>query len=349
MNDDHPSRELLAAFDRGTLASADQSEVERHVPRAPLLRGAGKLADDDLVVLIKSSAATPVVSESTAYGETAGRHAAGPGSRGESSIAAGARPADRPPALSHHQPARQRRDGRGVRAEHRIMERPVALKILNPELVERPGAVQRFRQEIKAASQLTHPNIVTAYDADQAGEVHFLVMELVEGKSLDKQIEPGRPVAVADACSWICQAAWASHAHERGMVHRDIKPANLMLAYTLPASGGRKPSVDTRRLQLPRGAYAPPRRTRRQNSRLRPGAVRQRVRCPASLMRCPASWWARRITSPEQRGDPRRADVRADIYSLGCTLYHLLSGRVPHPADTVLQKLMAHEERRPGR
>src|SRR5262245_57290615 len=115
-------------------------------------------------------------------------------------------------------------------AEHKLMERLVALKVIHWHLVDRPEAVERFRQEVQAAARLSHPNIVTAYDADQAGNVHFLVMEYVEGVMLDRLLrEQGRqPVALA--CDWIRQAALGlQHAADRGMVHRDIKPGNILL------------------------------------------------------------------------------------------------------------------------
>ena len=96
--------------------------------------------------------------------------------------------------------------------------------------MNRPTVVERFRQEVQAAARLAHPNIVTAYDADQEGDVHFLVMEFVEGTTLDRLVQEQGPLPVADACAYIMQAAQGlQHAFERGMVHRDIKPSNLLL------------------------------------------------------------------------------------------------------------------------
>jgi hypothetical protein len=115
--------------------------------------------------------------------------------------------------------------GAVYRAEHRRMQRLVALKVIHPRLMRNPAAVQRFHQEVRAAARLHHANIVHAYDADQAGGLHFLVMEYVEGTSLDQVVRQRGPLPVAEACAYARQAALGlQEAHERGMVHRDIKP-----------------------------------------------------------------------------------------------------------------------------
>src|SRR5205085_450846 len=93
------------------------------------------------------------------------------------------------------------------KAEHRLMERPVALKVIKPNLVDRPGLVQRFEREVKAAARLAHPNIVTAYDAENVGDTHFLVMEFVPGVSLDRLVQQRGPLPVAEACDYVRQAA----------------------------------------------------------------------------------------------------------------------------------------------
>jgi serine/threonine protein kinase len=117
------------------------------------------------------------------------------------------------------------------KARHRMMERTVALKIINRELVRKPEAVDRFHREVKTAARLSHPNIVTAYDAEQqAGDVHFLVMEYVDGVDLSQIIKDRGALPIAEACDYIRQAAIGlQYAHEQGMVHRDIKPHNLMV------------------------------------------------------------------------------------------------------------------------
>ncbi len=115
-------------------------------------------------------------------------------------------------------------------AVHRMMDRRVALKVVNESLVSEPSAAQRFQREVKAAARLMHPNIVAAYDAEQVGRINFLVMELVEGTDLATMVHKRGPLPVKEACEYIRQAALGlEHARERNMVHRDIKPANIMV------------------------------------------------------------------------------------------------------------------------
>lgn len=114
------------------------------------------------------------------------------------------------------------------RAEHKVMNRQVALKVIKLRLVQNDAAIRRFRREVQAAAQLRHPNIVTAHDAEQAGDLHYLLMEFVDG--LDEVIGRDGPLPVEDACDYIRQAAEGlQHANDLGMVHRDIKPHNLMV------------------------------------------------------------------------------------------------------------------------
>src|SRR5439155_4089813 len=130
--------------------------------------------------------------------------------------------------------------GAVYKARHKIMDRVVALKVINSSLLGSSQAVERFHREVKAAARLDHPNIVRAHDADQAGGTHFLVMEFVEGTDLAKYVEEKGPLPVAHACHFIRETALGlEHAHEHGMVHRDIKPHNLML--TQPAAGAHAP------------------------------------------------------------------------------------------------------------
>ncbi len=115
-------------------------------------------------------------------------------------------------------------------AIHRKMERRVALKVINRELFQKAEAVNRFHREVKTAAQLSHSNIVISYDADQAVDFHFMVMEYVDGVDLSQTVKDQGALPIADACNYIRQAATGlQHAHERGMVHRDIKPHNLMV------------------------------------------------------------------------------------------------------------------------
>jgi hypothetical protein len=222
--------------------------------------------------------------------------------------------------------------GAVYKAEHRRMERHVALKVLSPGLMTKPAMVERFQREMRAAARLAHPNIVTAHDADQAGDAHFLVMEFVEGMSLAQYVHERSRLPVAEACGYIRQAALGlQHAFERGMVHRDIKPHNLMLT---PA--GQVKILDFGLARLVRETSA---------ESCAQGAGGQAP--SAGLTEVGTLMGTADFIAPEQANDPRAADIRADIYSLGCTLYFLLTGRVPFPEGTSMDKLMAHAKKTP--
>jgi uncharacterized protein (TIGR03067 family) len=216
------------------------------------------------------------------------------------------------------------------------MERRVALKVINRNLIDQPAAVERFRREVKTAAKLAHPNIVTAFDAEQAGDTHFLVMEYVEGTSLARVVAEEGRLPVARACDYVRQAALGlQHAYEQGMVHRDIKPHNLMLT---PA--GQVKVLDfglARFAQESQPAAAPP----------LPEAAAADAPSAGTLTHEGTVMGTPDYIAPEQVRDAHAADIRADIYSLGCTLYDLLAGHAPFPDGTALQKVMAHVEKKP--
>ncbi len=210
--------------------------------------------------------------------------------------------------------------GAVYRAEHRVMKRPVALKVVHSRLVNGSDAVERFCREVQAAARLSHPNIVTAHDADRAGDTHFLVMELVDGITLARLVERKGPLPAAHACEYARQVALGlQHAHEQGMVHRDVKPANLMLT--------RKGQVKVLDFGLARFV-----------SETGPfGCLTE----SGTMAGTPD------FIAPEQAEDARTADIRADVYSLGCTLYFLLTGRPPFPEGSMFQKMLAHHTQQP--
>ncbi|HEX5272204.1 MAG TPA: serine/threonine-protein kinase, partial [Gemmataceae bacterium] len=211
--------------------------------------------------------------------------------------------------------------GAVYKAEHLLMKRVVALKVMNRALVGSAGTVDRFRREFRASALLSHPNIVAAYDAEQAGDVHFLVMEYVEGTDLARRLADRGPLPAAEACDYVRQAARGlQHAHERGMIHRDVKPHNLMLT----------PDGTIKVLDFGLARLAA------ESATLVGGMTGQ-----GALLGTVD------YLAPEQADDARRADIRSDVYSLGCTLYHLLAGRPPFPQGTVVQKIMAHTNRQP--
>src|SRR5262245_47072697 len=237
--------------------------------------------------------------------------------------------------------------GTVYKARHRLMDRLVALKVINPALVGWPEAVRRFRQEIRAAACLTHPNIVAAYDAEQADETHFLVMEYVEGVSLDRVLADEGPLPVERACHYARQAALGlEHAHACGMVHRDVKPHNLMLTpagvvkildFGLARFASEVPLAQA---ESAAAAVSPPAPA--------PHSCQDALDSTTALtrLRAPVEGTGSAGTglgtpdymAPEEGLDPRRADIRADVYSLGCTLYCLLTGQVPFPGGAPQDK-----------
>jgi len=207
--------------------------------------------------------------------------------------------------------------GEVFRARHTRLDRDVALKIMRKEKMAKPEAVKRFRREIRAAATLAHENVVRAFDADQSGDVHFFAMEFVDGTTLDQLVDEKGPLPVTEAADYVRQAALGlHHAFEKGLTHRDIKPANLLV----DKSGVVKISdLGLVLLEDPETAESAGRLTKEGLTVGTPDYV-----------------------APEQARNPRAADVRADIYSLGCTFYYLLTGEVPFPGGTPTEKMLRH-------
>lgn len=214
--------------------------------------------------------------------------------------------------------------GMGVvyKAVHAELDRVVALKVLSAGLVDNEEVIARFQREIKAVGQLDHPHIVRALDARRIGQTQFLVMEFVEGTDWEQLVCRLGPLRVADACELVRQAALGlQHAHEHGLVHRDVKPSNLMLTRQ-----GQAKILD---LGL---------------ARMRGGTASQALTVSGQTMGTPD------YIAPEQTADSHDVDIRADLYSLGCTLYKLLAGRAPFEDaahGTLYAKLQAHKQEVP--
>ena len=225
--------------------------------------------------------------------------------------------------------------GHVYKAVHPAMDRLVALKIIAPKLMQEPSARARFQREVRNAARLLHPNVVVAHDAAEVQGLWFLVMEYVDGKDVSSLMyRHGRP-PVALACEIIRQSALGlQYAHELGMVHRDIKPANLILTSARPLQNGDTgtegwllaPLVKILDFGLSRLASADGDGLTPADAVTREGTI---VGTPEYM-------------APEQARDSRMVDIRGDIYSLGCTLYTLLSGRPPFRAVSSFEIAILH-------
>jgi serine/threonine protein kinase len=211
--------------------------------------------------------------------------------------------------------------GTVYKALHQRMKRVVALKVIRKDRLANPLAFKRFFKEAELAAQLSHPNIVLAYDAGQDGPTHYFAMEYVEGVDLSHLVKEQGPLPAPLACEYIRQAALGlQHAHEKGLVHRDIKPSNLFVSR---ATAGDVVKV------------------------LDFGLARLRHGDDTGMTRAGHTVGTADYMSPEQALDSKAADVRADLYSVGCTLYYLLTGTTPFPSGELAQVLVHHQLRKP--
>jgi serine/threonine protein kinase len=218
------------------------------------------------------------------------------------------------------------------KARHRAMQRLVALKVLRKELGADADTLQRFLREMQVASQLSHPHIVRAYEAGPIGETLVLVLEYVKGVDLQQLVDQSGRLPWPQAADYIRQAALGlQHAHEKGLVHRDIKPGNLLLAHSSPQANG-PGQIKLLDLGLAR-LQQPPADSKTHNLTVVAGT---------SVMLGTPDYMA-----PEQALDLHSADIRADIYSLGCTLYFLLAGQPPFGSGSLAEKLMKHQQAEP--
>jgi Protein kinase domain len=221
--------------------------------------------------------------------------------------------------------------GQVFKAEHMLMKRLVALKVIAAHLLRSADAVARFFHEVEVAARLTHPNIITAYDAAEAKGLHFLVMEYVDGIDLGRLVNESGPLSPALACEYVRQAALGlQHAHEQDLVHCDIKPANLLVRHrTVRGSqiSGEVPLVKILDFGLARLAGSPSASV----PSLHPSHLGSNFAGTPDYM------------APEQARDCLAADIRSDLYSLGCTFFYLLTGAVPYPGGTWAEKLLQHQ------
>jgi serine/threonine protein kinase len=211
--------------------------------------------------------------------------------------------------------------GRVYLAEHMVLRRLVAIKILPPASAEVPGVIERFHREARAVASFNDPNILQVFDVDRSGKLHFMVMEYVEGKTLQDMVSQSGPMDILHACHYIRQGALGlQHAHEHGWVHRDIKPSNMLV--------DRRKMVKILDLGLARFFHDnQDNLTLQHNEKIVLGTAD--------------------YIAPEQAIATHAVDARADIYGLGATFYCLLAGRPPFHEGTIQQKLIWHQMRDP--
>ena len=209
--------------------------------------------------------------------------------------------------------------------EHLVMRRQVAIKVLPTGLADSASTLERFRREARLAAALDHPNIVRTHDIDHDGPRPFLVMEYVNGRSFQEIVAARGPLPYLRAAHYVAQTALGlEHAHERGLVHRDVKPSNVLLdrdgvVKLLDLGLARFYEDNTDDLTQKYGGH-------------------KNVLGTADYV------------APEQALDSHAADIRADVYSLGCTFYFLLTGAPPFSdCKSIGKKLMAHQNREPRR
>jgi len=210
--------------------------------------------------------------------------------------------------------------GQVFKARHRTLGRVVALKMLSPATMQSPERVERFRRKVKILARLNHPNLVTAYDAGERDGTHYLVMQYVDGLDLATLLKQHGPLPVGHAVSYTLQAAAGiGCAHAEGICHRNVKPSNILVDMqgVVKVIGLGLASVAA----VPEDAGLGDQLT-----------VTGQVMGTADYM------------SPEQSVDSSRIDHRADIYSLGCTLCALLTGRSPYPVKSPVKKIIAHRD-----
>ena len=204
-------------------------------------------------------------------------------------------------------------------AEHRRMGRKVALKTLSKLIVEDEQELKRFHQEVRATAKLSHPNIVTAFDAGEAKGIHFFVMEYVEGETLSQLIRQHGPLDVEMALQFVLQVAQGlQYAHEHGIIHRDIKASNVLMT--------RQGTIKILDMGLAR-------------IQTDDEKDKQEELTASGMVMGTIDYMA-----PEQAEDAKTADNRSDIYSLGCLLYYLLRAQPVYPEETLVKKILAHQQ-----
>ncbi len=316
----HPTDQILQSYGLGKLDDASAASVNEHLDSCPeCQRRVAEVAPDSFLGRLRKAPELPDTSatDKSQFGASLIGNRAGE---------AGPPPAAEtlPPGLAEHPDYEVVRElGQGgmgtvYLAKNRLMGRLEVLKVVSGHLMNRRGVTERFSAEIRNAARLHHTNIVTAYSASRAGESIVFAMEYVEGLDLSRLVKAKGALPVANACNYIHQASLGlQHAHELGMVHRDIKPSNLMLARQANRAIIKVLDFGLAKVKSE-------------------GAVDGGLTHEGQMLGTPD------YIAPEQIRDARDADIRADIYSLGCTFYYLLMGKPPFEANSLYEILQAH-------
>jgi serine/threonine protein kinase len=211
----------------------------------------------------------------------------------------------------------------------------VALKILPASSAKKPSVLSRFQREARLLTQLDHPNVVRAFQVGDANGVHYIVMEYLEGETLEEVLSRRKRLPAAEAVRLTRQAFHGlQHLHERRMVHRDLKPANLMLSPAATKTDTTlKATVKILDIGLGRELF---------DESTAGGHVDTQLTVEGAVLGTPD------YLAPEQARDARNADIRADLYSLGCVLYHCLSGRPPFPDTSIMSQMLKHATEKPA-
>jgi serine/threonine protein kinase len=318
----HPSEGILQAYGLGHLDEALAGSVSAHLEHCTVcLRRVAELSADSFLGRVRDAQGAPM----STYGQSQTSGSA----FGPASPNAVASPPSHtlPPGLVDHPDYVIKRElGRGgmgvvYLAHNTLLGRDEVLKVMGRHISDRPEVLERFLREIRSVAKLRHPNIVIGFHASRIGGDVVLSMEYVEGLDLSRLIKTKGSLPVAQACNFVYQAALGlQHAHEQGLVHRDIKPGNLMLARK-----GDKATIKILDFGLAKAT--------------REHKVDGALTSEGQALGTPD------FIAPEQILDAPRADIRADIYSLGATLYYLLAGRPPFRATSMYEMFQAHISR----
>ncbi len=317
----HPTDETLRSYGSGELDDASVQLLTAHLEScAHCQRRIAERSSDSSLGGQRDDAAPPSMSEADRSQFVVSSTDREPEQGRSADLSPDAPPAE----LSNHpdyQIIRELgRGGMGVvyLVNNRLMGRHEAIKLVSQHLSERPAVLERFMREIRSVAKLRHPNIVAAYSATRIGKSIVYAMEYVDGLDLATLVKNEGPLPVIHACYFIHQVAMAlQHAHEQGIVHRDIKPGNLILT----RSQGR-PVVKILDFGL--------------NKATSDDGADYSLTRQGQMLGTPD------FIAPEQVINAQSVDIRADIYSLGCTLYYLLAGGPPFRADSLYEILHAH-------